>query len=1182
MRKILFILALFLSVYALGQDTDQNYSKVITYRDTIPSQTRPLVEVAYYDGLGSPIQQIVHKQSGTGKDIITHIEYDAFGRQVKEFLPFANQAASLSYNQSALNDVQSFYNADAYENTQNPYSEKLFENSPLNKVMKQAAPGADWQLNTNGSDHSIKFDYSANLEDKDDVKNYKVSVDWRDEYRLYRPRLDNSDGMPFYGDNQLYKYVVKDENWISGKNNTTEEYKDKEGRIILKRTYNNDEAYDTYYAYDVYGNLAYVIPPAVDGRNITDEILNGLCYQYKYDSRNRLVEKKMPGKQWEFIVYDRLDRVVSTGPALFPWGAEEVGWLYTKYDDFNRVVYTGWHASFPVTSEGRVSLMEEYVPDIVSETRGEDILNDEVLISYTNWVYPKVAKLLTVTYYDDYNYHGAPEEIPTTVLDGTQAVYYNETVKPKGFQTGSWTRILTNPNEILGESSYTLYDKKNRAVRVYSSNDYYLGYTQTDSEIDFSGKTLQSETRHKRTSNDGELVVKDSYQYTEQDRLLLHKQQINSDPEQLIVQNTYDELGQLISKNVGGTDVTGATGLQKIDYKYNVRGWLKQINDIGDTSNFENDLFAFKINYNTVEDNLNSTIKELYNGNISETFWKTTSDNVLRKYGYKYDDLNRLLKATYQKPLSVLTVTNAYNEELTYDKNGNIKSLLRTGHLDSEIQSFGGLVIDDLSYDYNDDESPNQLVKVIDRSAVAEGFKDDSDGENDMEKDYAYDGNGNMIKDENKNIESIKYNHLNLPVKISFADSNIIDYIYTASGQKFLKKVTDLIGLSSGTTDYLNGFQYKNDALQFFPHAEGYVYYMAGTPGGIYGEPGTPESFNYVFNYTDHLGNIRLKFGLDPLYDEVKIIEEDHYYPFGLKHANYNTEILIFQEEEELGGITLRRPPVLAPKPPANKYKYNGFEFQDELGLNVYDYENRTYDPAIGRWWEMDPLAENGRRWSPYTYAMDNPVYFIDPDGMWPDNPFKGLVKAVKQTVASEYKSVKRAASNALTSIGKSIEKFEKGLGGFDFQSDLKSPSDRSDSQQKRNARDVEKVDATGFDVASGISGPKGKGNGKTDATKVVTSAVKDVKEGVEKFKDGMDTGKMVETVKDVAVSSMSKANTPETDTVTYVVEGYSTKNKEMRAASSMDPVGKKNAEEVRKTMSSMPEIDSVVVKRKY
>tara|TARA_B110000879_G_scaffold157259_1_gene203103 strand:+ start:1543 stop:2415 length:873 start_codon:yes stop_codon:yes gene_type:complete len=89
-------------------------------------------------------------------------------------------------------------------------------------------------------------------------------------------------------------------------------------------------------------------------------------------------------------------------------------------------------------------------------------------------------------------------------------------------------------------------------------------------------------------------------------------------------------------------------------------------------------------------------------------------------------------------------------------------------------------------------------------------------------------------------------------------------------------------------------------------------------------------------------------------------------YPFGLKHKGYNNVI------SSNGNST------------AQKFGFGGKELSEELGLEWHDFEARNYDASLGRWMNLDPLAEQMTRHSPYNYAFNNPIYFIDPDGMSP------------------------------------------------------------------------------------------------------------------------------------------------------------------------------------------------------
>ena len=198
------------------------------------------------DGLGRPKQSIAHKAGGQQQDIITPIGYDSFGRQTKEYLPYATTNNSLFFNASLVPDsegeisiLNNFYAAKfpdewSSSNAANPYSEKQLDNSPLNRMLQQAAPGKDWKI---GAGHTIQFDYEANKDNE--VLKFRV------RFIGNHPELVLADD--YYAKNTLYKTVTKDENWRSydNKDHTTEEFKNKQGQVLLKRTYNNQQPHDT-------------------------------------------------------------------------------------------------------------------------------------------------------------------------------------------------------------------------------------------------------------------------------------------------------------------------------------------------------------------------------------------------------------------------------------------------------------------------------------------------------------------------------------------------------------------------------------------------------------------------------------------------------------------------------------------------------------------------------------------------------------------------------------------------------------------------------------------------------------------------------------------------------------------------------------------------------------------------
>lgn len=955
MRKFILIFSLF-PIGLFAQTKSENYTMESVCVDV--SCTKKIQTIKYLDGLGREIQTISKSSNPNLKALVNLTEYDSLGRQAKEYLPMAI-SSTLSF-QTGLNEssVKSYYNGlNLYGTDANyVYGETEFENSTLQRKLKTSSPGENWKMN---GGHEIRYEYALNST-SDAVKKFELTTTYNSTEKMYISTLTAVPSV--YAPNMLYKNILKNENWQvsdGNTNNLTEQYTDKEGHVVLERKLNQGTALNTYYIYDVYGNLAYVLPPLLSEKGtITTTLLDNLGYQYRYDSRNRLVQKMEPGKLWESIIYDKNDRIVYTQTG----NQKGKEWSFIKYDKYGRVVYSGLYTS----SATRLTLQGELDNSTTNfEQKSTSSFQNNGLtnIYYTNVAFPKMnTTVLVVNYYDNYENTGV-----TFPIEGYHTIINDVSSKKlKGLGTTSFVNIL---GTTTWNKTYNYYDQD--YLRSVASEIYYpgSGYTKSYFKLNYIDKPIDSKIIHKKQrSSDPERIVVEHFDYDDLLRLTKHTHQINGGKVETLAVNKYDDLGRLTSKKVGNIETSP---LQTIDYKYNIRGWMTDINNVDLLTS--NKLFAFKISYDQLKygPRRAETATSFYNGNISQTFWKSSSDNTLRSYDYSYDGINQLKDAIFYKGVGIYS-KNYYNENISYDNNGNIIMLQRNG--DTE----GGTTpttIDNLRYTYI--SGTNKLSYVTDLSVNPSGFSNTKSG-----VIYDYDDNGNLKKDLSKDIVEIKYNHLNLATEVIWVNGNKIVFVYDATGKKIKKTVSKLSSGSnfiSTATDYFNGFQYKNGSLQFFPTAEGYVNVIVKD---------NVEKLGYVYNYKDHLGNTRISYAWDEVENKLKTIEEKHYYPYGLEHKGYEGGRIVGGIEE--GGIAYPKATALPgidigvvrmdySGNESYTYHYNGNEFQTDLGMNWYDMNLRMYDPALARWMVQDPVIHYNK--SPYNAFDNNPVYFADPSG---------------------------------------------------------------------------------------------------------------------------------------------------------------------------------------------------------
>jgi RHS repeat-associated protein len=913
------------------------FNNYVSSKTTFDGLTDELITTQFMDGLGRPIE--VMKEKYTPK-VAPHpndawqqknyITYDALGRQDKGYQPFESSTLDVETPPSGT-----------------PFVYPKYEDSPLSRPIRQYAEDGKY----------VEMAYGANA--LNEVRYFSVNA-----------AGEVQTAPTFYAINTLYKTTITNENGTTTPNgnvNKTDVFKDILGRVILTRKYlDNTEAgkIDTYNVYDDYGNLVMVIPPgAIDAGN---NAIPNLVFTYKYNNKNLLCEKKIPGADVQKFYYDNRDLLTLSQDGNMR-AANPMRYLGTGYDELGRQV--------------RIGLIETANPE-------------SDLAAWTfNWVRVNpAAELVPIMSFIDNNF------VPNTNLPRAMSV----------LSIGNINTASGDRRSMYREVAYNAKREKEWTCPEY------LRTNNCDDWVWNADGTLKSGNKYNNGPNGYQMFYRYSNEYDHARRSKSMKHQLWSGsylgPDMELTNLTYNYKDQVTQKDIGKR-AGQPYALQSIDYQYNQRGWLTAINQMplssysqgipqggspvlslyggAPTFNIQNgegsvDLFSEIIRYNNPDTYISNLGTPQYNGNISQVQWQVAG-RERQAYTYKYDALDRLLEGEYtdihdmegpqmvgQTPYST---DNKFGEKLTYDVRGNITSLVRNGMIAPGFNA-GSVVtgtfgqIDNLSYIYGDS---NRIKRIMDGANATKGFKYRA---TDADRDYDYDKNGNLVADRNKGITRIVYNYMNLPERIEwFNPTNpykpVIEFVYDATGMK-LRKTATLYNqnlttfISQEVTDYMDGFEYKNNTIERIHHAEGVITQRAKRDGEsteFVGAGGLVWQYEYTLK--DHLGNTRVTFadidGNRTIEPNTEINQINHYYPFGLNmEGNWNG----------------------ASADAKNKYQYNGKELQTDFGLNWNDYGARNYDAERVVWTTIDPLAEKHFDFTGYNYVLNNPIKFIDPFGL--------------------------------------------------------------------------------------------------------------------------------------------------------------------------------------------------------
>jgi len=650
----------------------QNESDVI-------SSSRTAQEVIqateYQDGFGRPLETVTKQVSPLGNDLVSAAAYDPYGREQFVYLPFVSNVATGgdmandgNFKLDPFQQQAAFYNT--YLNGQPgetssgsganwAYSQKIFENSPLNRVNTSYLPGVNLVgSQSSGRPHGMGQQYFVNV-GTDNVQMWNIGG--------AQGSIPTSGGAYLAG--TLYKTVETDE-----QGHQAIEFKDMYGQMVLKKVQEgavsdngSGSAHSgwecTYYVYDDYGNLRFVIPPAVvqqiDGTwSIGQTTADELCYRIEYDIQGRPIIKKWPGtpsgSQGEvWTVYDSRNRPVMTQDGNLRGSSQ---WLCTLYDVLDRQVTTGM-----ITYSGNVTSLQTVVNqqttvtvpapqglpatlDFTSTTSGDYEATvsitldpgfatvDQGTFSATTFgtsvtgggsstvgnvtvnldPLPQGAALttLTATFYDNYNWLSNY----TTPFSSQRSTSGDGQLLPASNTSAPYAQPVTQSNMVLGQVTgmyvavqgtsqnlYTVnyYDEYGRKIQVQSTN-YSGGTDIATRQFDFTNHLLVDYVQHQKAGTNGQThAVLTKRNYDGSGRLLTITKTVNS----TVGTNNYSTPAQTIVSNTYDEmgklkQKTLGTSMETLTYDYNVRGSLLGVNRaFAKSTSSTSNYFGFDLGY---------------------------------------------------------------------------------------------------------------------------------------------------------------------------------------------------------------------------------------------------------------------------------------------------------------------------------------------------------------------------------------------------------------------------------------------------------------------------------------------------------------------------------------------------------------------------------------------------------